>query len=399
MATKSATAKKKWHALITSILVLALVACSNEPDKPNNKEDIVTISTIEQLIEFADSVNNGNSFSGKTVVLGTDIMLNDTTNWKSWDNNTSLKSWTPIGKNWNCFAGTFEGAMYEISGLYINSTEDYQGLFGCLGPSTLIKNVKVNASYIKGGSKVGGIAGVGSGGTVLNSSFEGIIIGNSYVGGIVGLSDNYNYNKILNSYFIGVITANSSVGGIIGDNQGNVFNCYSIGEIKGITNTGGIVGSNWGTVTNNYSIGTVSVERYQCGGIVGLNRGNISNGYFAGSTNGDEDIGVVVGYNGGFIQGGTEYSIGTISNVYWDMEVNSGKNGAGEISTDADALNRVNIKGMTTDDMKSPYFVTTLNAFVDSVNITQTNFTYSKWVLDTQGANQGYPVLEPFLAP
>jgi hypothetical protein len=380
-----------------------LIACSDSEEPDNSKDDTITIYTVEQFFDFAESVNNGDDFRGKTVVLGADIMLNDTTDWKSWDSTTAnLKSWVPIGKtndlgngSWRCFNGTFDGAMHNISGLYINnSTDYYQGLFSCLTGATLIKNVKVKASYINGGHDVGGIAGVGSGGTVLNSSFEGVVIGGGGVGGIMGHSDRYDRGKILNSYFIGVINGGSSVGGIIGGNQGKVLNCYSMGEIKGNNSTGGIVGMNWeGTIVNNYSTSIVSVEEDWAGGIVGNNRGMSANNYFAGDVDGYEEVGGIAGHNGGVFQYSSEYGIGTIFNSFWNTDINGGKNAVGSNSKDANGLNIVDAKGMTTDNMKSPSFVETLNAFVDSANTAQTDFIYSKWSSDTQGVNQGYPVL------
>jgi hypothetical protein len=363
-----------------------LIACSNseEPDNNGNKDDTITIYTAEQFFNFAESVNKGDNFRGKIVVLGADIMLNDTANWKSWDSTTAnLKPWVPIGNDWKCFAGTFDGAMYKISGLYINnSTDYYQGLFSCLSGATLVKNVKVKASYINGGHDVGGIAGIGSGGTVLNSSFEGVVIGGGGVGGIIGDSDNYDNGEILNSYFIGTINGYNDVGGIIGGNNGKVLNCYSIGEIKGKFSIGGIVGFNWGgAVMNTYSTGIVSAEE-EAGGIVGDNRGVLTNSYFAGNVNGNGYVGGIAGLNG------TVY-IGTVYNAYWDITINAGKTAVGN----ADGMSTMYARGMTTDDMKSHSFVETLNAFVDSANTAQTDFIYSKWKLDTQGVNQGYPIL------
>jgi len=291
-------------------------------------------------------------------------MLNDTANWKSWDSTTTnLKPWIPIGND----------------------------------RKSLIKNVKVNASYINGDFHVGGIAGRGSGGTVLNSTFEGTINGRVHVGGIVGSSDNYSYNKISNSYFIGIINAYSHVGGIIGDNQGKVLNCYSKGNIKGNNTTGGIVGYNWyGTVMNTYSTSIVNVEEDDGGGIAGGNRGMLTNSYFAGSVNGDKYVGGIVGWNGGVFQNDTEIGIGKVYNAYWDIITNIGKNAVGGNSEYANGLNTVDAKGMTTDGMKSLYFVETLNVFVDSANMAQTDFIYSRWALDIQNVNQGYPIFEAF---
>ena len=38
--------------------------------------------------------------------------------------------WTPIGNSTRNYTGVFDGNFYKISGLYIDNTSDYQGLFG-----------------------------------------------------------------------------------------------------------------------------------------------------------------------------------------------------------------------------------------------------------------------------
>ena len=115
------------------------------------------ISTAEQLAGLAKLVNNGNNFSGKTISLTADIVLNDTSDWEDWENSASTNTWTPIG-NWpNLFGGTFDGQGHTVSGIYINSENDYQGLFGY--NEGTIKNIGVTESYIKGEYSVGGVCG------------------------------------------------------------------------------------------------------------------------------------------------------------------------------------------------------------------------------------------------
>ena len=75
-----------------------------------------TITTAAQLAGLAQLVNDGNSFSGKTVKLGADIDL-------------AGKEWTPIGKSGAMFQGTFDGGENTISNLKISSEESYVGLF------------------------------------------------------------------------------------------------------------------------------------------------------------------------------------------------------------------------------------------------------------------------------
>jgi hypothetical protein len=95
-----------------------------------------TITTAEQLAGLAKLVNgsdaNGSyTMSDKTIKLGANIMLNDTTDWKNWASAAPANEWVPIGRNNDyAFRGTFDGNGHMISGLYINSANSYQGLFG-----------------------------------------------------------------------------------------------------------------------------------------------------------------------------------------------------------------------------------------------------------------------------
>ena len=71
-------------------------------------------------------------------------------------------NWTSIGKidsnTVNVIRGTFDGGRYAVSGLYINSKEDYQGLFSSLGAGGTIKNLSVSGT-VTGASYVGGMVG------------------------------------------------------------------------------------------------------------------------------------------------------------------------------------------------------------------------------------------------
>ncbi|MCL2284567.1 MAG: hypothetical protein FWC26_14730 [Fibromonadales bacterium] len=118
-----------------------------------------TISTAEELAGLAVLVNNGNSFQGKTVMLGANIVLNDTAGWRKWDENTTgLEQWIQIGSSGKAFRGNFDGKGFIISGLYINSTGDNQGLFG-VAFGGKISNVGLVGFYVGGKDNVGSIVG------------------------------------------------------------------------------------------------------------------------------------------------------------------------------------------------------------------------------------------------
>lgn len=227
---------------------------------------------------------------------------------------TNDVSWTPIGTQDDPFTGEFYGNGYEISNLYINTTESSQGLFG--RSSGTIQDVTVrgeitatrwvagvagynygiienciNYANIEGTNdedcqQAGGIAGTNNGGNISNCYNYGEITstgenttGGAQIGGICGftyqgatIEDCYNYGNVTANN----ITASYSVGGIVGaigyeTTSATVMNCYNTGEISGAGYVGGIAGMmriDGGKIESCENAGKVNGE-YDVGGICG----------------------------------------------------------------------------------------------------------------------------------
>ena len=94
------------------------------------------ISSASGFIGFSKAVNSGTSYKGTTVFLDNDI---------DFSGDGLSEQFEPIGKNSKYFQGTFDGQGYTISGLIINSSSKYVGLFEhARGVS--IKNVVLGSS-------------------------------------------------------------------------------------------------------------------------------------------------------------------------------------------------------------------------------------------------------------
>ncbi len=119
------------------------------------------ISTVEELTSFAAIVNNGNDFTGETVVLEDDIDLADV-------------EWTPIGNTANKFNGTFDGQDNTISNLTCEGTE-FVGLFGRIWTGAVIKNVAMEDVVLSGNHFVGAVV-AHSYGDVIDCSVDGFEI-------------------------------------------------------------------------------------------------------------------------------------------------------------------------------------------------------------------------------
>lgn len=130
-----------------------------------SSENEYYINTAQDLWDFAEEVNNGNTFEGVTVSLTNDIDLGcDEEN-----------QWIPIGVL-TSFEGVFDGKNYKISGLYIGDLIGKQyyniGLFG--KNMGTIKNLKIVDSLIElnnigelantlNTTRLGGIAAINNG--------------------------------------------------------------------------------------------------------------------------------------------------------------------------------------------------------------------------------------------
>ena len=149
------------------------------------------IGSAAQLAYLAKLVNEGNSFQGKFIRLKNDIRLNDKDVPTAEDNPVA---WTPIGvyvdgsTKDKPFSGTFDGNGHTISGLYINSDANGQGLFAVLGAGGTVQNLIVTGTvHAPDSAVVGGIVARLNGGTVQNCGFYGAVTaGTSYTGGVVG---------------------------------------------------------------------------------------------------------------------------------------------------------------------------------------------------------------------
>jgi len=224
-------------------------------NKDKNEYDI---TTAEELAGLAELVNDKNiDFAGKTVKLGNDIHLNNA-------------EWIPIGTKAKPFNGTFDGNNHIISGVYIKDSNTCQGLFGYIGSSGEIKNLKIKDSCIEGDNYVGGLAGINKG-KISKSCYEGKVMGRNYVGGLVGANEGI----ISNSYSNSTVTGNCNdgevggIGGLVGENWGKIDNCYSSGKVTGKENVGGLVGKNNNRYEENTSNENSNKNKHQNDGFLG----------------------------------------------------------------------------------------------------------------------------------
>jgi hypothetical protein len=153
-------------------------------------------------------------------------------------------SLTPVGTSSNYpFTGIFNGNGHIISNADVNMpNSDYVGLFGYIGNSGQIKKLGLENVKIVGNSYVGGLVGYNSGtGIVTDCYSTGIVSGESFIGGLMGSTGGN--NNVTNCYSNSLVSGNEYIGGLAGFMcYSRLTNCYSTGTVSGQKNVGGLVG-------------------------------------------------------------------------------------------------------------------------------------------------------------
>lgn len=235
------------------------------PMRGGSEKNPFTIPDLETLELIRDIVNAGRNYIGAYFTLTADIDMSGTYN------SASGESWTSIGNASNQFKGVFDGAGHKVSGLYINSTEYYQGLFGCIGSGGAIRNLSVDGA-VTGKSSVGGVCGANAGGLIFNCYNIGAVTGSINVGGVCGWND----GSIISCYNTGTVTGtDSNIGGVCGINNGsNILSCYNIGAVTGSRDVGGVCGANYKNITRCY----YDKDKCKVGGIGGSDKAGCAEG-------------------------------------------------------------------------------------------------------------------------
>ena len=238
------------------------------------------------------------------------------------------------------------------------------GLIGYMNNNVMLVNSQ-NKANVTGKDFTGGLVGIAFyGATISNSNNYGLnVIGEKYVGGIVGYSQAY--IEKTNNHDIyehrGLVSGTKYVGGLVGLNyeMGNITQSYNYCDVVATEdNIGGIVGLNNGSVMQVYNMGKVdatNIQGQKTGGIAGQ---NVSNSSISGS------------YNAGTIeykdsaQGAVGANFGELDKVYY-------------LDTSINYNDSINLEGKKTlEELKT----TVLQEFPED---------YKE---DTENKNNGFPI-------
>ena len=252
----------------------------------------------------------------------------DLTQWIN--ENSPTEGWPAIGRN-SGEATYIDGDGHKVTGLWMNTTQNYNGLFSNFSAGQ-IKNLTVEVATgkkVKGGDYTGILIGRNANGRLVNCSVKGAVEGTGHVGGLVGYAENTTISAITadanitgTSYVGGVagqamnctmttcnaVTTivssgvNSNVGGLVGyAKDGSISKCSAQNNLTAANESnsvGGLVGYSETPVSLSFSTGSVAAtgsDSYS-GGLVGYALSPIENSYSTAHTSGTQFTAALVGY-------------------------------------------------------------------------------------------------------
>ena len=260
----------------------AVISATLEPgglwEGEGTELDPYQIATVTDMENLAVMVNVGNNFSGKYFSMMNDLDYKNAPLDETGSNHTTIgygEGYSIIAQ----FSGTFDGNNHVIKNLTINRAGTwYQGLFGAVGSSGVVKNLTLRNSSIYGGSRIGGITAIVDGGTIENCHVDASVdiiaenSGNVYnVGGVVG--DALFGTKIRNCHVGARVKSDAQspsssminyVGGIVGSaDQSIVEMCvYTGNTVEGRVGVGAISGKDWNGSVYDHNYYVENMEYY-----------------------------------------------------------------------------------------------------------------------------------------
>ncbi len=257
----------------------------------------------------------------------------------------------PIGDGDYPYSGAFDGGGFRIHNLTLASSgTPCLGLFACIeGREAQVKDLNLtdpcivaededfvgamagrlrsgfltNCSAsnvdVRGGECVGGLVG-GSAGTITRCSSVGGVVGDRFVGGLLGMNESLGYdNRGSVSYCCSagaVSGTRTCTGGLVGDSALGDLGCsYSRCDVTGQAAVGGLVGHlEYRNAVACYSTGSVTGNSY-VGGLVGLGPEKASRSFWDTETSGQADDGSGMGKTTADMQ-----MAATFLEAGWDFE-------------------------------------------------------------------------------
>ena len=210
-------------------------------DKFSGQASTRGISTAEDLVAFAQAVNEGASLT-PFLVDGVVTLLNDV-------DASSIKDWTPAGTQANPFTGSFDGKGYTIKNIKWNVDLSEYPDAGIIGYA---KNANITGLKVGADGDECTLAGTA---TAVNA---GAVVGRLDGGSVTACVNN------MKLFYDGSASGgNVCLGGVCGRSNGDVTGCTNKGYVisKVVSRAAGFVAYNEGTVSECINRGYILAEK------------------------------------------------------------------------------------------------------------------------------------------
>jgi len=284
------------------------------------ESDPFRIRYVIDLINLSE-ITKSRNFRNYFLRLENDINFNNGTT-------DSSSYFSPIGNysNGMPFSGNFNGNMYAIANYRFNDSDSNNvGIFGYI-KNAKIKQLGISNIYINANDNVGGLIAISDADNRIDSCFVyGFIKGKNNVGGLIGYGITGGA-KIYRSFTNVSIDAQINVGGIAGNYKGTITDSYSNSEIYSSTldnnYVGGIIGLSDNYASINFVYSTSKIIRKGSN----INFGKITGNTISLGVNCYSRDSVFVNYSNANLAGYTAYSneilrsssfVTTLGSTYW----------------------------------------------------------------------------------
>ncbi len=242
---------------IVLVCLMCITASATRISGDGTRNNPYVIGTEAQLDAFSQMVAAGDDFSGKFVILDSDIAV--------------TAEFSPIGSEEAPFKGVFDGNGKTLSGFNVN--KDYAGLFGYTD-GAVISDLSVEGNF-RATDYAGAVVAFAKDTVIENCNVSAVVYANTYTGGVAGYLESGKITSCTTSNKATFGSYSEYCGGIAGYSGGEISDCTNNAYTYGIKNVGGIAGYSTGDIISCANTVMVNATTTNLGGIAGLTEGTV----------------------------------------------------------------------------------------------------------------------------
>ncbi len=189
----------------------------------------------------------------------------DVTDWIT--ENSPEEGWIPIGQS-GMETVYIDGDKHKVKGLWSNTSDSYNGLFGNLSGGGYVKNLYVEVAAgkkLQGGDFGGVLAGYAIDLTIENCLVNGNVETTSYAGGLVGFAKGGSISLCFSKGDVKATGEHGYAGGMVAYSSASITNSYSMANVEASEFVAGLVAYSQAAIDKCYAQGNVTGMKYGAG--------------------------------------------------------------------------------------------------------------------------------------